>query len=51
MDLEAVEVRPVDSALATRKVFAAVRTGAERHPLVQPVLAALTTAAAGLGTD
>ncbi|MFB9365884.1 LysR family transcriptional regulator [Kitasatospora sp. NPDC001664] len=51
VDLEAVEVRPVDSALATRKVFAAVRTGAERHPLVQPVLAALTTAAAGLGTD
>ncbi|MFJ8039477.1 LysR family transcriptional regulator [Kitasatospora sp. NPDC096147] len=51
VDLGAVAVRPVDSALATRKVFAAVRTGAERHPLVRPVLAALTTAAAGLGTD
>ena len=46
-DLAHVAVRPVDSALATRKVFAAVRTGAEDHPLLRPVLRALAAAAAG----
>ncbi|WP_405020912.1 LysR family transcriptional regulator [Kitasatospora sp. NBC_00070] len=50
-DLAAVAVRPVDSALATRKVFAAVRTGADRHPLIRPVLAALTSAAAPLAVE
>ncbi len=50
-DLAAVAVRPVDSALATRKVFAAIRTGAERHPLIRPVLAALTSAAAPLAVE
>ncbi|WP_371483431.1 LysR family transcriptional regulator [Kitasatospora sp. NBC_00315] len=45
-DLSRVAVRPVDSALATRKVFAAVRAGAEGHPLLRPVLAALAEAAA-----
>ncbi|WP_441247737.1 LysR family transcriptional regulator [Kitasatospora sp. McL0602] len=47
-DLSAVAVRPVDSELATRKVFAAVRTGAEQHPLIRPVLEALTQAASGV---
>ncbi|MFC6599533.1 LysR family transcriptional regulator [Kitasatospora paranensis] len=47
-DLAAVAVRPVDSELATRKVFAAVRAGAEGHPLIAPVLTALTGAARGL---
>ncbi len=47
-DLGAVAVRPVDSELATRKVFAAVRSGAEQHPLIRPVLDALITAANGL---
>lgn len=47
-----VAIRPVDSALATRKVFAAVRSGAEEHPLIRPVLDALVEAAAPLdGTD
>ncbi|BFV55273.1 LysR family transcriptional regulator [Kitasatospora sp. CMC57] len=50
-DLAAVAVRSVDSALATRKVFAAVRTGAERHPLIRPVLAALSAAAAPLAVE
>ncbi len=45
VDLEHVAVRPVDSALATRKVFAAVRGGAEPHPLIRPVLRALREAA------
>ncbi|MFE4603950.1 LysR family transcriptional regulator [Kitasatospora indigofera] len=48
-DLARVAVRPVDSALATRKVFAAVRSGAESHPLLSPVLRALATAAAEAG--
>ncbi len=48
-DLTGVAVRPVDSALATRKVFAAVRTGAEDHPLLRPVLRALAEAAADAG--
>ncbi|MFC8455291.1 LysR family transcriptional regulator [Kitasatospora sp. NPDC057223] len=48
-DLTHVAVRPVDSALATRRVFAAVRSGAEDHPLLRPVLRALATAAAEAG--
>jgi DNA-binding transcriptional LysR family regulator len=48
VDLSRVAVRAVDSELATRKVFAAVRGGAEQHPLVRPVLDALRTAAAQL---
>lgn len=32
VELDQVAVRAVDSALATRKVFAAVRGGAEKHP-------------------
>ncbi|WP_320783351.1 LysR family transcriptional regulator [Streptomyces sp. CRN 30] len=45
MDLTGVEVRPVDGAAPTRRVFAAVRRGAEGHPLISPVLDALTTVA------
>jgi DNA-binding transcriptional LysR family regulator len=48
VDRSRVAVRAVDSELATRKVFAAVRGGAERHPLIRPVLAALEKAAAEL---
>ncbi|MFI9787047.1 LysR family transcriptional regulator [Kitasatospora sp. NPDC051984] len=43
-----VAVRPVTSALATRKVFAATRAGAELHPLIRPVLHALAEAAGHL---
>ncbi|GAA2146618.1 LysR family transcriptional regulator [Kitasatospora kazusensis] len=50
-DLAAVSVRPVDSELATRKVFAAVRSGADQHPLIRPVLDALTAAASGLSVS
>lgn len=45
VDLGRVAVRAVDSELATRKVFAAVRSGAELHPLIRPVLRALGEAA------
>ncbi|GAA1383225.1 LysR family transcriptional regulator [Kitasatospora putterlickiae] len=45
VDLGRVAVRPVDSALATRRVFAAVRAGADGHPLIRPVLDALADAA------
>ncbi|MFF4653326.1 LysR family transcriptional regulator [Streptomyces sp. NPDC001380] len=45
MDLTGVVVRPVDGVAATRRVFAAVRRGAEDHPLIRPVLEALRTAA------
>ncbi|MFD9072866.1 LysR family transcriptional regulator, partial [Streptomyces lasiicapitis] len=38
-------VRPVDGNAPTRRVFAAVRTGAEAHPLISPVLGALGDAA------
>ncbi|MER5890629.1 LysR family transcriptional regulator [Streptomyces sp. NPDC001941] len=38
-------VLPVSGQAATRRVFAAVRRGAETHPLFRPVLDALTTAA------
>ncbi|MFD5922968.1 LysR family transcriptional regulator [Kitasatospora sp. NPDC058201] len=49
VDLGQVAVRPVDSALATRRVFAAVRAGADGHPLIRPVLDALAEAAAATG--
>jgi len=45
MDLTGVVVRPVDGAAPTRRVFAAVRRGAEAHPLIMPVLEALGEAA------
>ncbi|MFD7341521.1 LysR family transcriptional regulator [Streptomyces violascens] len=41
-------VRPVEGPAATRRVFAAVRRGAEGHPLFRPVLEALAEAARGL---
>ncbi|MFF5886880.1 LysR family transcriptional regulator [Streptomyces sp. SID14436] len=44
-DLAGVVVRPVDGAAPTRRVFAAVRRGAEEHPLIRPVLDALGEAA------
>ncbi|MHC0430665.1 LysR family transcriptional regulator [Streptomyces sp. O3] len=47
MDVSGVAIRPVDGvAPPTRRVFAAVRCGAEEHPLIRPVLDALTEAAA-----
>ncbi|WP_431944951.1 LysR family transcriptional regulator [Actinacidiphila sp. bgisy167] len=49
MDLSDVAVRPVDDVVATRRVFAAVRRGAEDHPLLRPVLDALREAAQGAG--
>ncbi len=45
MDLTGVVVRPVDGVAPTRRVFAAVRRGAEEHPLIRPVLDALAEAA------
>ncbi|MEU1280762.1 LysR substrate-binding domain-containing protein [Streptomyces sp. NPDC005805] len=51
MDLRDAVVRPVTGPAATRRVFAAVRRGAEDHPLTRPVLDALARAAAGLSTD
>ncbi|MCF3964735.1 LysR family transcriptional regulator [Streptomyces fuscigenes] len=50
MELKGTVVRPVAGPRATRRVFAAVRTGAEAHPLIAPVLAALSDAAGGLTT-
>jgi DNA-binding transcriptional LysR family regulator len=50
MELKGTVVRPVEGPAATRRVFAAVRGGAEDHPLISPVLDALTRAAAGLTT-
>ncbi|MFI6938690.1 LysR family transcriptional regulator [Streptomyces sp. NPDC050418] len=44
-DLSHTAVRPVDDVVATRRVFAAVRRGAEEHPLLRPVLDALQRAA------
>ncbi|MFJ3659564.1 LysR substrate-binding domain-containing protein [Streptomyces sp. NPDC090119] len=46
MDLTGVVVRPVDGVAPTRRVFAAVRRGAEAHPLIRPVLEALEQVAA-----
>ncbi|MCZ0985646.1 LysR substrate-binding domain-containing protein [Streptomyces diastatochromogenes] len=45
MDLTGVVVRPVDGVAPTRRVFAAVRRGAEGHPLIRQVLQALGEAA------
>ena len=47
LDLSQVAVRPVDGVPAIRRVFAAVRRGAEGNPLLRPVLDALRTAADG----
>ncbi|MEU6657976.1 LysR family transcriptional regulator [Streptomyces sp. NPDC046821] len=47
MDLSDAVVRPVDGVAPTRRVFAAVRCGAEQHPLISPVLEALGEAAEG----
>lgn len=40
-DLTDVAIRPVDGAPPTRRVFAAVRSGSEDHPLLAATLAAL----------
>ncbi|MDP9793231.1 DNA-binding transcriptional LysR family regulator [Catenuloplanes nepalensis] len=45
-DPSGLAVRPVDGTAPTRRVFAAVRRGAEEHPLIHPVLTALTDATA-----
>ncbi|MCX4671698.1 LysR family transcriptional regulator [Streptomyces sp. NBC_01381] len=45
MDISGVVIRPVDGVAPTRRVFAAVRCGAEEHPLIRPVLDALGEAA------
>ncbi|MFF5335529.1 LysR substrate-binding domain-containing protein [Streptomyces sp. NPDC013181] len=45
MPLTGVVVRPVRDTAPTRRVFAAVRRGAEAHPLIAPVLDALAGAA------
>jgi DNA-binding transcriptional LysR family regulator len=46
MDHPGAVVRPVTGpSAATRRVFAAVRRGAENHPLIRPVLEALAEAA------
>ncbi|WP_433548970.1 LysR family transcriptional regulator [Streptomyces sp. CA-294286] len=50
MELKDAVVRPVAGPAATRRVFAAVRRGAEEHPLIRPVLDALVTSAGGLTT-
>ncbi|MCX5231722.1 LysR family transcriptional regulator [Streptomyces sp. NPDC006553] len=44
MELSGVEVRPIEGVAPTRRVFAAVRRGAEDHPLISPVLTALGVA-------
>ncbi|AJF63602.1 LysR family transcriptional regulator [Streptomyces vietnamensis] len=44
MELGGVEVRPIEGVAPTRRVFAAVRRGAEDHPLISPVLTALRAA-------
>lgn len=46
VELPDVISRPVVGGSATRRVFAAVRRGTETHPLLQPVVEALATAAA-----
>lgn len=50
MELSDTVVRPVTGPAATRRVFAAVRRGAESHPLIRPVLDALALTAEGLST-
>ncbi|MEU0574717.1 LysR family transcriptional regulator [Dermacoccus nishinomiyaensis] len=51
MELKDVVVRPVSGPAARRRVFAAVRRGAESHPLIAPVLESLTAAASGLSAE
>ncbi|MFF3749160.1 LysR family transcriptional regulator [Streptomyces sp. NPDC002018] len=51
MELKGTVVHPVSGPAATRRVFAAVRRGAEDHPLIRPVLEALAQAATVLPTD
>jgi DNA-binding transcriptional LysR family regulator len=51
MELKDTVVRPVSGPAATRRVFAAVRRGAEEHPLISPVLVALAKAAGGAEQD
>ncbi|MFB7368513.1 LysR family transcriptional regulator [Streptomyces sp. NPDC056222] len=46
---DAAVIRPVDGVAPTRRVFAAVRRGAEDHPLISPVLDALRAAAEPAG--
>ncbi|MEU5897280.1 MULTISPECIES: LysR family transcriptional regulator [Streptomyces] len=46
MDVSGAVVRPVEGVAPTRRVFAAVRCGAEDHPLIRPVLEELGGAAA-----
>jgi DNA-binding transcriptional LysR family regulator len=48
MELKGTVVRPVAGPAATRRVFAAVRRGAEEHPLIRPVLDSLVRAASGV---
>ncbi|MFF0445225.1 LysR family transcriptional regulator [Streptomyces sp. NPDC004609] len=48
MELKGAVVRPVSGPATTRRVFAAVRRGAERHPLIGPVLSALSRSASDL---
>lgn len=50
MELSETVVRPVAGPAATRRVFAAVRAGAETHPLIRPVLDALAASAEELPT-
>ncbi|MFI2370700.1 LysR substrate-binding domain-containing protein [Streptomyces sp. NPDC018833] len=50
MELSDTVVRAVSGPAATRRVFAAVRRGAESHPLIRPVLDALALTAGGLST-
>ncbi|WP_307828194.1 LysR family transcriptional regulator, partial [Streptomyces clavuligerus] len=50
MELADTVVRPVAGTAATRRVFAAVRRGAEDHPLISPVLDSLAQAAADIPT-
>ncbi|MFE3323505.1 LysR family transcriptional regulator [Streptomyces sp. NPDC059176] len=50
MELKNTVVVPVAGPAATRRVFAAVRRGAETHPLLSPVLEALARATDGLST-
>ncbi|MEU6114112.1 LysR family transcriptional regulator [Streptomyces sp. NPDC047117] len=50
IELKGAVSRPVTGPAATRRVFAAVRRGAEAHPLFRPVLEALAGAADGLST-
>ncbi|MFG3496891.1 LysR family transcriptional regulator [Streptomyces sp. NPDC047928] len=48
IELKDVVVRPVAGPAPFRRVFAAVRRGAEDHPLIRPLLDALAESAAGL---